>query len=253
MSIGGECVVEGPQGRIITGQAVPYDGRARHFLQGPADLTRLVTTSDNQWRFTLSYEGSAPNRQTFLAKTSELLFSPCQSGNVNEWAPNGMRYTAEQVRGGGGGGPSSWQFRWFFRGGGSVSPIRAALESPLGWARAGVSIVQVSDRQQALVEVEIVQSIPNYPQAAGLYRWSGAGRPEVLLVRQYVESATFGEHLTNHEFGHAVFRVTDMIPERGFPYYHIGGIMDYQGVEKYPSEHEVQDCGQWLLGKGILA
>lgn len=236
------CVVIGPQGRVL--EAVPYDGRLRHFQQGPADLIRERGTP-TVFRFNLAYAAAAASETEFKRRTSELLFDPAKTGDFSRWQREGMTYTVTQDGGGGG-----WLFRWWFRGGGEATAIRQALEDPQGWAAAGIAIRQTVDRSAAHCEIEIVQSIPDYPQAAGLYRWGQGGTPEILFIERYLADAAFAEHLVNHEAGHAIIRAYDMVPERGFPYY--SGIMDYTGTETWPIDREIEDAKRWLSGQGVV-
>lgn len=242
----GECVVIGPHGRISEAQAVPYDGRLRHFLGGPADLIRLPYP--DHWKFTLTYQGAAQSRRAFLDTVSPILFDPAfNNGSLARWQREGMTYTAEPTTE----GSHAWRFSWYFRGGGSSVPILGALQDEHGWRRAGVHIMGPVERGRAHVEVQIVPSIPNYPQAAGLYRW-GQGRPEILLVARYLNDPSFGTHLVNHEFGHAVFRIYDLIPERGFPAGIYRGIMDYVGIEERPIDSDIEGAQLWLEGRGVV-
>lgn len=244
MSIGGDCVVVGPFGRVLEAQEMPYDGHCVHFQQGPADISR-GNAGSNRWRLNLTYAAVAPSADTFRVQASGILFDPWVSGHFNKWQQNGMTYAITQEAGEGG-----YHFRWFFRGGGSSSAVALALDDAAGWQRAGVDVNQTMNRSEAHVEVEVVQSIPDFPTAAGVYRWGQGNKPEVLLVARYMQDPSFAEHLVNHEFGHAIYRIYDMIPARGFPFY--SGIMDYVGVEGVPNDREVEDVRRWLTGQGVV-
>lgn len=237
------CVIEGPNGLPLEAQAVPYDGHMRHFQQGPADLQRGA--ADGRYALSLSYAGAAASAQDFKQRASEILFDPAISHTFDRWQREGMTYSVTAAQ-----DEAAYSFRWFFRGGGEATVIRRALEDPQGWLRAGIRAEQTGDRNAAGVEVEIVSTITGYPQAAGLYRWGQGGKPEVLLMAQYLLDQSFGEHLVNHEFGHALVRCMDMIPGQGFPYY--AGIMDYTGSEPVPIDREIEDAKRWLAGQGVL-
>jgi hypothetical protein len=237
------CVVVGPHQRVLEAQAVPYDGHLVHFQQGPADL--LVGINNYHWNLNLTYKGAADSLQDFKRRASDILWSPLTTGNFDRWKRERMTYTISQDPAVG-----RWHFSWFFRGGGTVTPIVATLTDPQGWARAGIAVEQTQNRNAALCEIEIVQTIAGFPQAAGLYRWTGNSRPEVLLVARYLNDPNFGRHLINHEAGHMLIRAYDMIPERGFPWY--SGIMDYQGIEGVPIDREIEDAKRWLVGQGVL-
>src|SRR5688500_14877280 len=111
----GHCVVEGPQGRVFPAEEAAFDGRMRHFLQGPADLIRGAGGGTSTgWRFDLTYSGQGANRQEFLAKAADLLFDPVtrSRGSLARWQREAMTYTATPLPGSG--GTTSWTYKWFF-------------------------------------------------------------------------------------------------------------------------------------------